>query len=84
MEPKEADRLPVPSIGLVKAAESKLRALRPQMARGLRQGKLLDIGAEVDKALRPYLQLSRLDLDLLRSARSALFQRRVSRAQARS
>jgi adenine-specific DNA-methyltransferase len=83
LEPKEADRLPVPSVVLVEAAEAKLRGLRPQLAKALRQGKLLDVVDEVDKVLRPFLKLSRADLDKLRAARAALFNRRVTRAQGR-
>ena len=40
IEPKEADQLPVPSRSTIEATERKLRALRPQLAKGLRQGKL--------------------------------------------
>jgi len=82
VEPKEGDRLPVPSRALVESAEQKLRALRPQLAKGLRQGRLLDVVAEVDRVLRPHLKLARTDLDKLSDARSALFNRRVARAQA--
>ena len=82
LEPKEADRLPVPARSIVEAAADDLRALRPQLAKGLRQGKLLDVVAEVDRVLRSHLKLSRRDLDRLRTARSALFSRRVSRSRA--
>jgi adenine-specific DNA-methyltransferase len=81
IEPKEAGRLPLPSRAVVEAAESKLRALRPQLATGLRQGKLLQVVAEVDRVLRNHLELSRPDLDRLRDARSALFSRRVTRSR---
>lgn len=83
LEPKEADRLPVPSLAVVKAAEADLRALRPQLTKGLRQGKLLDVVARVDKVLRSHLKLSRADLDKLRAARASLFSRRVTRSQGR-
>jgi adenine-specific DNA methylase len=81
IEPKEADRLPVPSRAIIDAAAADLRTLRPQLARGLRQGRLLDVVSEVDRVLRRYLKLRRPSLDRLRAARSALFSRRVSRSR---
>ena len=81
LEPREAGRLPVPSRELLEASDTQLRALRPHLAKGLRQGLLLDVVAAVDKVLRPKLKLSAADLALLRSARAALFRRRVSRSQ---
>ena len=82
IEPKEADQLPVPSRSTVEATERKLRALRPQLAKGLRQGKLLDVVEEVDRVLRVHLKLSRATLALLRAARRALFNRRIARSRA--
>lgn len=82
LEPKEADRLPVPSRATLDAAERDLRALRPQLAKGLRQGKLLAVVSEVDRVLRAHLKLSRADLDRLRAARKALFSRRITRSRA--
>lgn len=82
LEPKEADQLPVPSRALIESAESRLRALRPQLAKGLRQGRLLDVVEEVDRVLRLHMKLTRRDLDKLRSARAALFNRRVTRSRA--
>jgi hypothetical protein len=82
LEPKEADRLPVPSRDTIDAAERDLRALRPQLAKGLRQGELLAVVSEVDRVLRPHLKLSRADLDRLRAARKSLFGRRVTRSRA--
>ena len=81
LEPGEADRLPVPSRGLLQASETELRALRPQLAKGLRQGRLLDVVAEVDKVLRPRLKVSAADIMQIRDARAALFRRRMSRSQ---
>ena len=81
LEPREADRLPVPSRGLLEASDGELRALRPQLARGLRQRRLLDVVAEVDKVLRPHLKLSPADRAQLRRARATLFRRRVSRSR---
>jgi adenine-specific DNA-methyltransferase len=81
VEPNEADQLPVPSLTLVERAEASLRALRPQLAKALRQGKLLDVVVEVDRVLRPHLKISAADLKELRAARAALFNRRVSRSK---
>lgn len=81
VEPNEADHLPVPSLTLVERAETCLRALRPQLAKALRQGKLLDVVVEVDRVLRPHLKISTADLQVLRDARAALFNRRVSRSK---
>ena len=82
IEPKEADRLPVPSRSTIEATERKLRTLRPQLAKGLRQGKLLEVVEEVDRVLRVHLKLSRANLDLLRAARRTLFNRRIARSRA--
>jgi adenine-specific DNA-methyltransferase len=81
LEPKEADRLPVPSVAIVEAAADELRALRPQLASELRQGKLLKVVARVDRVLRPHLELSGATLKQIRAAREVLFSRRVARSQ---
>jgi hypothetical protein len=81
LEPKEADRLPVPSLATVQAAEAGLRALRPQLAKGLRQGDLLDVVDAVDRVLRPHLKLHKHAIEQLRGARAVLFNRRVARAR---
>ena len=81
LEPKEADRLPLPSLATIQAAEAGLRALRPQLAKRLRQADLLGVVEEVDKLLRSPLKLQRPAIDRLRQARAALFNRRVSRAR---
>ena len=82
IEPKEADQLPVPSRSTIEATERKLRTLRPQLAKGLRQGNLLEVVEEVDRVLRVHLKLSRANLDLLRAARRTLFNRRIARSRA--
>lgn len=81
VEPKEADRLPVPSLGLVEAAESELRNLRPQLGKFLRSGQLLSAVRAVDKILRVHMKVQAKDLARLRSAQATLFQRRVSRSR---
>lgn len=80
IEPKECDRLPVPSLDTVEAAAPELRALRPQLAKGLRRGNLLEVVAEVDRVLRAHARIPRPTLERLRAARATLFNRRVSRA----
>jgi hypothetical protein len=81
LEPKEADRLPVPSLSLVHAAESGLRSLRLQLGKYLRQGDLETAVQEVDRLLRCHAKITRGDLSQLRAAREALFRRRVVRAR---
>jgi hypothetical protein len=51
LEPKEADRLPVPSSALVEAASLELRALRPSLSTKLRQRDLLGAIKLVDRIL---------------------------------
>jgi adenine-specific DNA methylase len=82
IEPREGDHLPVPSRAVIETAAAGLRALRPQLAKGLRQGKLLDVVKEVDRVLRPHLRLTIADIKKLRDARAELFARRVTRARA--
>ncbi|HEV7486259.1 MAG TPA: N-6 DNA methylase [Thermoanaerobaculia bacterium] len=82
IEPREGDRLPVPSRAVIEKAAAGLRALRPQLAKGLRQGNLLDVVDEVDRVLRPYLRLTIADIRKLRAARAELFARRVTRSRA--
>lgn len=81
LEPKEADRLPVPSLALVNAAASELRNLRPQLGKYLRQRNLGEAAKLVDRILRSHLKLTVKDLERLRFARAALFRRRVARAR---
>jgi adenine-specific DNA-methyltransferase len=81
LEPKEADSLHVPSLKTIEAAEGDLRALRPQLAKDLRQGQLLRVVRQVDRVLRSHLNLSQKDLQRLRDARAALFSRRVTRSK---
>ena len=82
LEPKEADRLPVPSLNLVHAAESGLRSLRLQLGKYLRHGDLETAVQEVDDLFRRHAKITRNDLSQLRAAREALFHRRATRARA--
>lgn len=80
IEPREADRLPVPSPALLAGAETKLAAVRPQVGRLLRSGKLLDAARLVDDVLLVgELGMSRGDVRTLREAHADLTARRVAR-----
>lgn len=81
LEPKEADKLPVPSPQTVEAAAPELRALRPQLAKHLRRGELDEVVRLVDRTLLlGHLKLKHTDLELLRKGREMMFSRRVARA----
>jgi adenine-specific DNA-methyltransferase len=81
LEPKEADKLPVPSRATVDAVESRLRAIRGDVATALRKGELLNVVNIVDDVLAPQLKLTPSDLEQLRAARATLFGRRVKRSK---
>ena len=81
IEPKEADRLPVPAPALVETAAEPLKGIRPQIVGLLRAGKLLDAVALVDDVLLVgELGLSPTQLGVLRDAHAALTARRMARA----
>ncbi|MBM3854895.1 MAG: SAM-dependent DNA methyltransferase, partial [Verrucomicrobia bacterium] len=85
LEPKEADLLPVPSPATVEATASELRALRPQLAKSLRQGKLSNAVDLVDAVLlRDHLSVGKDKIASLRGAREVLFSRRTSRGKGKS
>jgi adenine-specific DNA-methyltransferase len=82
IEPKEADRLVVPSFDALKGCQREIRHLRPTLAGHLRNADLPRVVAEVDKVfLRGSLKLRRDDVVCLRNARDGLFARRVARAR---
>lgn len=82
LEPKEADLLPVPSPSTVKAVEAKLRDLRPQLAKWLRQAKLSEAVNLVDGVLlREHGKIPESKIELLRQAREVLFSRRTTRGR---
>ncbi len=81
LEPKEADRLPLPSPELVREATERLRTVRPQLASHLRSGRIEGAVRKVDRALLvETLGLRYPEVRLLREARNSLFERRVARA----
>ncbi|WP_344314220.1 N-6 DNA methylase [Fodinicola feengrottensis] len=80
LEPKEADKLPVPAKDLLLAARDELLALQPRVAEALRTGSVTDAAALVDEVLLVrHLGLRRKDLTALRSAHADLHGRRVAR-----
>lgn len=82
LEPREAEQLPVPSFEVVMSISETLRALRPQMASSLRQGKLGAAVAAVDKAMWEDTGLiEERILAVLRDAREFLYRRRMNRGK---
>jgi adenine-specific DNA-methyltransferase len=80
IEPKEADRLPVPSAEVLTQAGPALRALRPQLAKHLRSADLGKAVEWVDCVLLiEQLGLKRAEVGRLREAREMLFGRRLTR-----
>lgn len=80
LEPREADRLPVPAPAVVKAAADRLASIRPQVAGLLRGGKLVEAAKLVDDVLLVgELGMSRGEVRVLRDAHAALTARRVAR-----
>ena len=83
IEPKEADRLPVPSVALVEAARNALSNLRPQMAALLRAGRLGEAARLVDGVLLVgELGMTRSQVRALREGHARLTARRVARGSA--
>lgn len=82
LEPREADRLPVPPAALVEAAADHLTTIRPQVAGLLRTGKLLEASKLVDDVLLVgELGMKRADVRVLRDAHAELTARRVARGR---
>jgi adenine-specific DNA-methyltransferase len=81
LEPREADRIPVPCIELVQERREHLLALRPQIVYSLDRGNLMDAVAMVDKLLWS-TDRSTVDLlEILRQTREFLFRRRSERSR---
>lgn len=82
LEPKEADKLLVPSLDTIEASADELRKVRAQVGRLLRQGKLMEAVAIVDRILlSSSLSVSYASLKAIRDAREVLFQRRSTRGK---
>jgi adenine-specific DNA methylase len=80
LEPREADLMPVPSEATIRATADELRAIRPHLAKSLRQGKLMDAVKLVDRVLlTKHLGVKHEVIISLREARELLFSRRAAR-----
>jgi len=80
LEPREADQLPVPTKAVLEEAQKALSSLRPQMARALRNGQLLEAVRLVDEVLLVgQLGLARSKVRALREAHAELTSRRIAR-----
>lgn len=80
IEPREADRLPMPGPELVASVADQLDAIRPQVGGKLRSGKLTDAAKLVDDVLLVgALGLARSEVRALRTAHAELTARRVAR-----
>jgi len=83
LEPGEANDLPVPTKATLEAFSTELSALRPQMARDLRNGSLMKAVRLVDDVLLVTgLGLSRAHVRELRDAHAELTARRKARGAA--
>ncbi|WP_437673245.1 N-6 DNA methylase [Sorangium sp. So ce131] len=81
IEPKEADRLPMPSPAALDAAGGALRALRPELADHLRSGRMVEVVRAVDEALLVRAAGVRPgEVAALSEARARMAARRVARA----
>jgi hypothetical protein len=82
LEPKEADRLPVPSMSLLEAVQKELVMLTPELSKPLRSDDIARASEMIDDILlRRGLKMLKGDLTALREARELLLQRRVSRGR---
>ena len=79
MEPREADRLPVPSLDRVGAARKELESAEPRVSQALRDGNLSEAVAAVDEIVLG--DIPDRDMQALRLARELLFQRRRTRGR---
>lgn len=82
LEPREADRWPMPAPGLVRAAQAELDAVRDSVTLSLRRGDVLRAVELVDEALlAEHTGLTSRELRALRTGRELMFQRRVARGR---
>lgn len=80
LEPREADRLPVPTPALLTAAAARLAAVQPQVSRLLRGARLTDAAKLLDEVLlMGEVGMSRAEVRALREAHAELTARRVAR-----
>ena len=80
LEPREADRWPMPSAGLIDERRAALHAVRRRVRDLLGAGRVFEAGEVVDGAL---WDGPRHDLAVIRSSRALLHDRRMVRSRAR-
>jgi hypothetical protein len=78
LEPREADKLPIPSQNTLQRLEAELNSIAPQVGGVLRGGDIAAATLLVDGVL--LRDLSDDELASIRLAREMLFQRRKARA----
>jgi adenine-specific DNA-methyltransferase len=82
LEPREADKLPLPSAETLRKVAPRLRKLQLEVKSEFRNGELLAVVERVDQVLlTEHLRISRKDILSLRRARQALFERRARRGE---
>ncbi len=82
LEPREADKLPLPSPESLRRIAPALRKLRSEVGPAFRNGELMKVVEQVDRVLLAgHLRISPDDILILRRARQALFERRVRRGE---
>jgi adenine-specific DNA methylase len=80
LEPREADKLLVPSFATLTACAAELRQVRAQVGKALRKGALSEAVKIVDRIiLAKELSVAATTITGLREAREALFSRRTTR-----
>jgi len=81
-EPREADRLPVPTQEVLRTVQRELELIAPQLSVALRRGDLSKAVQLVDNViLERHLRLDADQIAQLRNAREAMFQRRLVRGR---
>jgi adenine-specific DNA methylase len=82
LEPREADRLPIPSPEAIRQVAHALRSLRTQIGSTFRNGELMKVVEQVDRVLLTgSLRLGSKEILSLRRARRLLFERRARRGE---
>lgn len=81
IEPREADRWPMPSLTHVRAHSTRLRARQGDVLRFLSQGRVFDAVAVVDEVLLQHVPEDLLQV--IRDGRAALHDRRSARSRSR-
>jgi adenine-specific DNA-methyltransferase len=82
IEPREADRLPLPCPAAIETHRSALEAIRPFVEAAHANGELLSaVHAVDDVLLRDLLSLHESEIQTVRAARERLFKRRASRGR---